>query len=111
MRVAFKRSFVRDLEKIRNQSLKDKVRQVIELLKQADNLQDIPHIRKLRGSVTTVSGLVTTGSAWQWTGMGLALCDSYTAEMPTDISLRGTSYGCRGVNPSVVLFLKSGQPN
>ena len=50
MRVAFKRSFVRDLEKIRNQSLKDKVRQVIELVRQADNLQDIPHIRKLRGS-------------------------------------------------------------
>jgi mRNA interferase RelE/StbE len=50
LRVAFKRSFVRDLEKIRNQSLKDKVRQVIELVKQADNLQDIPHIRKLRGS-------------------------------------------------------------
>ena len=50
MRVAFKRSFVRDLEKIKNQSLKDKARQVIELVKQADNLQDIPHTRKLRGS-------------------------------------------------------------
>lgn len=50
MRVAFKRSFIRDLEKIRNQSLKDKIRQVIELVKQAHNLQDIPHIRKLRGS-------------------------------------------------------------
>ena len=50
MRVAFKRSFIRDMEKIRNQSLKDKVRQVIELVKQADSLQDIPHIRKLRGS-------------------------------------------------------------
>ena len=61
-------------------------------------------------SVTIVSGLVTTGLAWQWTGMRLPLCDSYTAEMSTDISLRGTSYGCRGVNPSVVLFLKSGQP-
>ena len=50
MRVAFKRSFTGDLEKIRSQSLKDKVREVIELVKQADNLQDIPHIRKLRGS-------------------------------------------------------------
>jgi len=50
LRVAFKRNFIRDLEKIRNQSLKDKVRQVIELVKQAGNLQDIPHIRKLRGS-------------------------------------------------------------
>lgn len=50
MRVAFKRSFVRNLEKIRNQSLKDKVRQVIELVKQADSLQDIPHSRKLRSS-------------------------------------------------------------
>jgi len=50
LRVAFKRSFIRDLEKIRNQSLKDKIRQVIELVKQAHNLQDIPHIRKLRGS-------------------------------------------------------------
>jgi len=50
LRVAFKRSFIRDPEKIRNQSLKDKVRQIIELAKQADNLQDISHIRKLRGS-------------------------------------------------------------
>jgi len=50
LRVAFKRSFIRDLEKIRNQSLKDKIRQAIELAKQAHNLQDISHIRKLRGS-------------------------------------------------------------
>jgi len=50
LRVAFKSSFVRDLEKIRNQNVRDKARQVIELVKQADNLQDIPHIRKLRGS-------------------------------------------------------------
>jgi len=50
LRVAFKRSFIRDLEKIRNQSLKDRIRQAIELAKQAHNLQDISHIRKLRGS-------------------------------------------------------------
>lgn len=49
MNVEFKASFVKDLRRTRDQSLKRRVKEVIELVEQADTLQEIGGIRKLRG--------------------------------------------------------------
>jgi mRNA interferase RelE/StbE len=49
VKVAFEASFVRDLKKIRDQSVHGRVEQAIQDVKNADTLQDIPGFRKLRG--------------------------------------------------------------
>lgn len=50
MKAEFKRSFVKDLERVRDQSLKRRVRETIELIERAENLQEMGDVRKLRGS-------------------------------------------------------------
>ncbi len=50
MKVEFKRSFVRDLERVKDKALKEQVRQVIEQAEEAQTLQEIGDIKKLRGS-------------------------------------------------------------
>jgi mRNA interferase RelE/StbE len=49
LNVEFRGSFVSDLRSIRDQSLKRRVQEVIELVERADTLQEIGGIRKLRG--------------------------------------------------------------
>lgn len=50
MKVVFRQSFERDLKKIKDRSMLDRVRQVIELIEAADNLQEMPNVKKLTGS-------------------------------------------------------------
>lgn len=49
MRVEFKSSFVRDLKKVRDRELKDRIRDAIELTERARSFQEIENIKKLRG--------------------------------------------------------------
>jgi len=50
VKVVFRQSFERDLKKIKDRSMLDRVRQVIELIEAADNLQEMPNVKKLTGS-------------------------------------------------------------
>ena len=49
MKVEFKASFARDLKKIKDKTLKSRVKGVIEAVEQAQGLQEIEGLRKLRG--------------------------------------------------------------
>ena len=48
MRSTFRRSFVRDLEAIRDRSILSRVRQVIESVEAAGGLRDVPAVRGIR---------------------------------------------------------------
>lgn len=48
MKVGFKRSFVKDLRRVRDKGLEARVKTAIELVEQAQNLQEIQDIKKLR---------------------------------------------------------------
>jgi len=48
LKVEFKRSFVKDLERVRDKGLKERVRQAIERVEEAQTLQEIGNVRKLR---------------------------------------------------------------
>lgn len=50
MNLEFKASFVRDLEKIKDNKLKARIQGVIEAVEQAPGLQEIVNVRKLKGS-------------------------------------------------------------
>lgn len=49
MKVEFKASFARDLKKIKDKSLRARVKELIEVVEQAQGLQEIEGLRKLRG--------------------------------------------------------------
>jgi mRNA interferase RelE/StbE len=49
LRVEYKSSFVRDLKKVRDRELKDRIRDAIELTERARSSQEIENIKKLRG--------------------------------------------------------------
>ena len=49
MKVEFRSSFTRDLRRIRDKSVKERVRQTIERIEAADTLQEMNNIKKLRG--------------------------------------------------------------
>ena len=49
MKLGFRRSFERDLRKIRDKSLRARVKTVIEQIEAADSLADIPQLTKLSG--------------------------------------------------------------
>ena len=49
MKVEFKKSFVKDLERVRDKSLKERVRQTIERVEEAQTLQEIGNVKRLRG--------------------------------------------------------------
>ena len=49
MKVAFRQSFVRDLKKIKDRSILDRVKQVIERIEVVDTFQEVPNIKKLSG--------------------------------------------------------------
>jgi mRNA interferase RelE/StbE len=50
VRVAFRQSFERDLEKIKDRSALQRVRQVVEQVEHANNLQEVRNVRKLAGT-------------------------------------------------------------
>lgn len=49
MKVEFKRSFVRDLERVKDKGLKERVKEVIERVEEAQTLQGMENVTKLRG--------------------------------------------------------------
>lgn len=50
MKVAFRQSFERDLGKIKDRSALQRVRQVVEQVEHANNLQEVQNVRKLAGA-------------------------------------------------------------
>jgi mRNA interferase RelE/StbE len=50
VKVAFRQSFERDLGKIKDRSALERVRQTIEEVEHANNLQDVRNVRKLAGA-------------------------------------------------------------
>jgi mRNA interferase RelE/StbE len=46
----FRSSFARDLEKVRDKSLLQRVKHLIEAVEKADSLADVPGLKKLTGS-------------------------------------------------------------
>lgn len=49
MTVSFRTSFVRDLRKLTDAKVRDRVREVIEAVEAADSLEHVPDARKLSG--------------------------------------------------------------
>ena len=49
MRAEFKSSFVRDLRKVKDKEIRDRIIEVIELVEKARGLQEIENIKELRG--------------------------------------------------------------
>ena len=49
MKTAFRKSFVGDLEALRNKKLLKRVRDFIENVESAKSLNDLPHLKKLKG--------------------------------------------------------------
>lgn len=49
MRVEFKRSFVKDLERVKDRRLRERVRETVERLEEARTLQEIEEVKELRG--------------------------------------------------------------
>lgn len=50
MKVIFKESFLKDLERVRDATVRQRVREVIEQVETAKTLSEIAGIKKLRGS-------------------------------------------------------------
>ncbi|MFN4145440.1 MAG: type II toxin-antitoxin system RelE family toxin [Runella sp.] len=49
MKVEFKASFLKDLQSVKDHSLKESIRKAIISVEKADNIQQIPKIKKLTG--------------------------------------------------------------
>ena len=49
MKVEFRRSFVQDLERVRDKGIRERVRETIERVEGAQTLQEIGSVKKLRG--------------------------------------------------------------
>ncbi|MDR0864215.1 MAG: type II toxin-antitoxin system RelE/ParE family toxin [Candidatus Symbiothrix sp.] len=50
MKDDFKKSFLNDIKKIKNKKLLVKIKDVIKAVESAQNMQDIPDLKKLKGS-------------------------------------------------------------
>ena len=49
MRILFRQSFLRDLERIRERSVLDRIQRAVESIEQASDLESIPQLKRLRG--------------------------------------------------------------
>lgn len=49
MEIIYLRSFLNDIKKVNDKSMKDRIKTLIEDIKQADKLEDIPKVSKLKG--------------------------------------------------------------
>lgn len=47
MKVEFRRSFIKDLKRVRDKALKKRVKRTVELVEGAENLQKVRNIKKL----------------------------------------------------------------
>ncbi len=50
MRTAFRKSFVRDVKKLKERRLGEQVRSVIEAVESAATLSDVPNLKKMSGA-------------------------------------------------------------
>ena len=50
MKVEFNDSFLKDLKAVKNRSVLENVRSVIEAVEQADRLDNVTYLKKMRGS-------------------------------------------------------------
>ena len=50
MRTAFRKSFLRDVKKLKDPAVRDRVRAVIEAVEAAGSLSDLPDLRKMSGA-------------------------------------------------------------
>ena len=50
MRIEFRSSFARDLQKLRDKALRDRVKETISQVERAQSLEQIDHLRKLQGA-------------------------------------------------------------
>ena len=50
MTASFRKSFLRDLKKLKDAKVRGRVREVIEAVEKADSLADLPDVRKMSGS-------------------------------------------------------------
>jgi mRNA interferase RelE/StbE len=50
MNAIFKKSFLRDIKKIKDQAILDMIHQVILSVENAKTLQDIPELKKIKGA-------------------------------------------------------------
>jgi hypothetical protein len=67
MKIGFRKTFERDLKKLRDKTLLVKVKAVIELVEEAETLESISNLKKLRGAmVIFVFVLVTIASVYFW---------------------------------------------
>jgi mRNA interferase RelE/StbE len=49
LKIEFKRSFVKDLERVRDKALRERVKETIEQVERAQALQEMENVKKLRG--------------------------------------------------------------
>jgi mRNA interferase RelE/StbE len=49
LKLEFKTSFVKDLERVRDASLRNRIRETIEQVERAQSLQEVENVKKLRG--------------------------------------------------------------
>ena len=49
MKTEFRSSFAKDLKRVAEKGLLEKIREVITVIEQADSLVDIPNLKKLKG--------------------------------------------------------------
>ena len=50
MTVSFRKSFVRDLKRLKDATVRSRIRDVIEAVEKANSLADLPDVRKMSGS-------------------------------------------------------------
>jgi mRNA interferase RelE/StbE len=50
LKVEFKTSFVKDLERVRDASLRNRIRETIEAVERAQSLQEVENVKKVRGA-------------------------------------------------------------
>ena len=50
MRTDFKKSFLRDIKKLRDKIILEKVRQIVLAVEQAETMQDISGLKKIKGT-------------------------------------------------------------
>jgi len=51
MKTAFRKSFTRDLKKVKDKDILDRVRKAIEDVEAADNVQEIGNLKKMSGTI------------------------------------------------------------
>ena len=50
MTATFRKSFLRDLKKLKGAKVRGRIREVIESVEEADSLSDLPDVKKMSGS-------------------------------------------------------------